>query len=165
MPGSTGLSLGGVNALTVRVVTRRSRPYNRLFTATVRSPRHHPLLSPLQTKVSIEALEQSCLLIQFSFYWHYWNILWTFTWMRYKNSLLNSTTLRFPCEQSLAHSSGSVWAQKRWIFTRIVWVQLLHLFLSCLRLLQSTVKRHDMILLLRLVLSHLNALSLLMKLP
>ena len=38
MPGSTGPSLGGVDALTVRVVTRRSRPYNRQFTATVRSP-------------------------------------------------------------------------------------------------------------------------------
>ena len=68
----------------------------------------HPLLSPLQTKVSIEALEKCCLLIQFSFYWHYWNILRTCTWTRYKNSSANSTTLRFPCGQSLAHSSGLV---------------------------------------------------------
>ena len=64
---------------------------------------HHPLLSLLQTKVSIGTLEQCCLLIQLSFYWHYWNILQTCIWMRYKNSFLNSTTSRSPCGQSLAH--------------------------------------------------------------
>jgi len=35
---STGPSLRAVEALTVRVGTRRNRPYNRRFTATMRSP-------------------------------------------------------------------------------------------------------------------------------
>src|ERR1700678_2327948 len=36
---STGPSLGAVEALTVRVVSRRSRPFNRWFRATVQSPK------------------------------------------------------------------------------------------------------------------------------
>src|SRR5271168_683927 len=56
---STGPSLGAVEALTVRVVTRRSRPYNRRFTATVRSPisktytfyRHFIFYQPFSSKI------------------------------------------------------------------------------------------------------------------